>query len=554
MINYTTSKDFIRTQIDFDLKNKKHSHIITRFPPEPNGYLHIGHAKSICLNFGISKEYPNSSCNLRFDDTNPEKEETHFVDAIKKDLKWLNVKWKNLHFSSNYFDKLYLSAIKLIKMGKAFICDLSIDEIRDFRGTLSEPGSDSPYRNRSIEENLSLFGKMKKGDFKDGFCCLRAKIDMTSGNINMRDPVLYRIRKVNHPNCSIPWNIYPTYDYTHCISDAIEKITHSLCTLEFEDHRPLYNWILETLEFEKPLPQQIEFARLNMTYCLMSKRKLSQLVDQKFVENWSDPRMPTLSGLCRRGYTASSIHTFCQKIGLAKRNSIVDIQLLESCIRQELNQVANRMMAVLDPVKVIIQNYLKDKTEKLEARNNPENLESGTRFLTFSKEIYIDRSDFLEDAPKKFFRLSPGHEVRLRYGYLIKCESFKKDSDGNIIEIYCSYDPKSKGGKSSDGRRVKGIIHWVDAQEHNTTSVYLYDHLFNVKNPGSFKDLGSIINSSSLIVKQAKIEKHLSQMKQGERVQFERIGYFYVDRIENEQPVFHRIVNLKDTWSKLQKK
>ncbi len=554
----TKPLDFIRQIIAEDLKTGKHSHPVTRFPPEPNGYLHIGHAKSICLNFGIAVEN-NSPCHLRFDDTNPTKEEDVYVNSIKEDVSWLGFDWQdNLFYASDYFDELYSFAVKLIKIGKAYVCELSADEIRQYRGTLTEPGKESPYRQRSVEENLNLFEKMKNGEFAEGSHVLRAKIDMVSPNLNMRDPVIYRIMKFPHHRTGDKWCIYPMYDYTHCLSDAIEKITHSLCTLEFEDHRPLYNWVLETLETPCH-PRQIEFARLNLTYTVMSKRKLLKLVQGKYVDGWDDPRMLTISGLRRRGYTPASIRQFCETIGIGKKESWIDMGVLENSIREDLNAEAPRAMAILDPLKVIIDNYPEDTVEEVEAKNHPQKPEMGTRTLPFSREIYIERSDFMEEPPRKFFRLGPGREVRLRYGYYIQFASVVKDEQsGEILELHCTYDPESKGGSSPDGRKVKGTIHWVSANHALSCTVRLYDRLFTIENPDADKETDFIehLNPESIIVlDNCKAEPSLANMAPGTCVQFERQGYFCIDSKESKPgaPVFNRTVTLRDSWVKQQK-
>jgi glutaminyl-tRNA synthetase len=554
----TKSRDFIRTIIAEDLNRGKHNIVTTRFPPEPNGFLHIGHAKSICLNFGVAGEN-NGTCHLRFDDTNPSKEEEAYVEAIKKDVAWLGFDWEdNLFFSSDYFYQLYSFAIELIKLGKAYVCDLSGDEIRQYRGTLTEPGKDSPYRNRSAEENLSLFEQMRAGEFEDGSHVLRAKIDMSSGNINMRDPVIYRILRATHHRTGDTWCIYPMYDYTHCLSDAIEEITHSLCTLEFEDHRPLYDWVLNTLKTPCH-PQQIEFARLNLTYTVMSKRKLLQMVNANHVSDWDDPRMLTISGLRRRGYTAASIRNFCDTIGLAKRESRVDMGVLENCIRDDLNDNAPRAMAVLKPLKVVISNYPEDKEEELDIANHPKNPEMGKRKVPFCREIYIEQDDFLEDPPKKFFRLAPGREVRLRAAYLITCDEIIKDKNGNITELHCSYDPASRGGSAPDGRKVKGTLHWVSARHALRAEVRLYDRLFNVENPEMDKDIDfkTHLNPNSLeVLSQCMLESNLSTAISTDHFQFERLGYFCPDS-KNSLPkklVFNRTVTLRDAWAKIKKK
>ncbi|SDN56275.1 glutaminyl-tRNA synthetase [Desulfonauticus submarinus] len=550
--------NFIRQIIEQDLASGKHQKIITRFPPEPNGYLHIGHAKSICLNFGLAQEY-NGRCHLRFDDTNPEKESPEYVESIKEDVRWLGFDWnEHLYFASDYFEKFYQYAVSLIKMGKAYVCHLSPEEIREYRGTLTEPGKESPYRNRSVEENLTLFEKMRKGEFKEGECVLRAKIDMSSPNLNMRDPVIYRIKKVPHHRTGEKWCIYPTYDFAHCLSDAIEGITHSLCTLEFEDHRPLYDWFLEVLN-TPARPRQIEFARLNLSYTIMSKRKLNLLVQENIVDGWDDPRMPTISGMRRRGFTPDSIRDFCERIGIAKSDSVVDYALLEHCVREDLNKKALRFMGVLDPLKVVITNYPEDKEEELEAINNPEDESAGTRKVPFSRVIYIERSDFRENPPRKFFRLAPGKEVRLRYAYYITCQEVIKDENGEVVELHCTYDPATKGGFSPDGRKVKGTIHWVSARHARQIIVRLYDRLFRVENPGleekkgkSFKEL---LNPESLKVVKALVEPALFELKVGDHFQFERIGYFCVDKDSTPtQMIVNRTVTLRDSWAKIEAK
>ena len=554
---YDPPSSFITDIIEEDIRKGTYGgRVHTRFPPEPNGYLHIGHAKAICLNFGIAQKY-GGKCNLRFDDTNPTKEEPHYVEAIKEDIKWLGFDWEDrLYYASDYFDKLYEFAIDLIKKGKAYVDDLSGEEIRRYRGTLTEPGKESPYRNRSVEENLDLFERMKKGEFPPGSKVLRAKIDMSSPNLNLRDPVMYRILEVPHYRTGTKWCIYPTYDFTHGQCDSIEGITHSLCTLEFEDHRPLYDWFIEQLEIHHP--KQIEFARLNLTYTVMSKRKLNMLVQKGYVRGWDDPRMPTIAGLRRRGYTPSSIRKFCERIGISKKESIVDISLLEHCIREELNKTAQRVMAVLNPLKVIIQNYPEDRIEYLDAINNPEDLSMGTRKVPFSKVIYIERDDFMENPPKNFYRLSPGREVRLRYAYFIRCIDVKKDSDGNIKEIVCTYDPETRGGDAPDGRKVRATLHWVSERHAFEAEIRLYDHLFTIENPMDVdvSELDRFINPESLIVlKSCKLEPSLREAMPGERYQFERVGYFYVDHVDSAPgaPVFNKIVSLKDQWKRIQK-
>ncbi len=551
--------NFIRTIIEEDLKtNKYNGRVHTRFPPEPNGYLHIGHAKSICLNFGLAEEY-KGLCNLRFDDTNPEKEDVTYIEAIKEDIRWLGFDWGDrLFYASDYFEQLYEYAVQLIRRGKAYVCDLTPEQIREYRGTPTRPGMESPYRNRSVEENLKLFRRMRDGEFKEGEKTLRAKIDMTSPNLNMRDPVIYRIKYAPHPRTGTKWCIYPTYDFAHCLSDSIEGITHSLCTLEFEDHRPLYDWFLDQLQVYHP--QQIEFARLNLSYTVMSKRMLSGLVRNGVVDGWDDPRMPTIAGLRRRGYTPEAIRDFCERIGVAKRNSMVDIALLEHCVRDDLNKRAQRVMGVLRPLKVIIENYPEDKEEELDAINNPEDPAMGTRKIPFSKEIYIEQDDFMEEPPKRFYRLAPGREVRLRYAYYIKCVDVIKDENGHIKEIICTYDPETKGGWAPDGRKVKATLHWVSARHCIEAEVRLYDRLFIKEDPADVeedKNFLDYLNPESLIVlKRCYLEPSLKNAKPGERFQFERLGYFCVDTKDTKggRPVFNRIVTLKDTWKKIKKR
>jgi len=551
-----TSRDFIREIIAGDNQSNKYGgRVHTRFPPEPNGYLHIGHAKSIYLNFGVAEEF-GGLCNLRFDDTNPTKEEVEYVDSIQEDIHWLGFDWQDrLFYASDYFDQLYQYALKLIKKGKAYVDDLSAEEIRDYRGTLTEPGKDSPYRNRSIDENLDLFERMRSGEFPDGSRVLRAKIDMSSGNLNMRDPVLYRILHESHHRTGDNWCIYPMYDFAHGQSDSIEGITHSLCTLEFQDHRPLYEWFLEELEIYKP--QQIEFARLNLSYTVLSKRKLLRLVQDRHVNGWDDPRMPTLSGLRRRGYTPESIRDFCDRIGVAKSDSVVDVALLEYCIRQDLNKRAPRVMGVLNPLKVVIDNYPDELIEEMEAINNPEDPEMGTRKVPFSKVLYIEADDFREDPPKKFFRLAPGREVRLRYAYFVTCTEVVKDKDGNVIELHCTYDPETRGGDAPDGRKVKATLHWVSAAHALRAEVRMYDRLFlnedpNQADPG--KDFTANLNPDSLeILRDCQLEPTLAEAAQGKIYQFERQGYFCVD--PDSQPgslVFNRTVALRDSWAKVE--
>ena len=550
---------FIRNIIAEDLKRgKNQGRVETRFPPEPNGYLHIGHAKSICLNFGLAAEF-GGLCNLRFDDTNPSKEDREYVESIKQDVRWLGFSWDDReYYASDYFERLYEFALKLIKRGKAFVCDLSADQMREYRGTLTEPGKNSPFRDRSVEENLDLFQRMRAGEFADGSRTLRAKIDMASPNINMRDPVMYRVLRATHHRTGDQWCIYPTYDFAHGQSDSIEGVTHSLCTLEFEDHRPLYDWFLEQLGIHHP--QQIEFARLNLTYTALSKRKLLQLVQQKHVSGWNDPRMPTLAGFRRRGYTPEAIRNFCERIGVAKRNSIVDLAMLEHSLREDLNKRAPRVMAVLRPIKVVLENYPEGHIEELDAINNPEDPSQGTRKVPFSRELYIEQDDFREDPPKGFFRLSPGKEVRLRYAYIIKCAEVIKDpTTGAIKELRCTYDPETKSGSSQSKRKVKATIHWVSATHAITAEVRLYDHLFAKEDPDEVAEgsdwLANINPKSVECLMDCRIEPCLSTTKPGERFQFERLGYFCVDSEETsaERLVFNRTVTLRDTWAKMEK-
>ncbi len=552
-------RDFIREIIDADQLSGKHGgRVATRFPPEPNGYLHIGHAKSICLNFGIAAEY-GGTCNLRFDDTNPLKEDVEYVDSIQEDVRWLGFDWaERMYYASDYFETLYNFAEKLITEGKAYVCDLTADEVRAYRGTLTEPGKDSPYRTRGEAENLDLFRRMRAGEFPDGSRTLRAKIDMASPNINLRDPALFRIRKATHHRTGDTWCIYPMYDYAHAISDWIERITHSLCTLEFEDHRPLYDWCLEALNLPDR-PRQIEFARLNLTYTLLSKRKLLHLVTGGFVRGWDDPRMPTVAGLRRRGFTPESIREFCNRIGLAKRDSVVDVALLEHCLREDLNRRAPRVMAVIDPVRVVITNYPEGQTEDIEAVNNPEDPAHGTRKVPFSRELFIERDDFREVPPPKYHRLSPGQEVRLRWGYLIRCTDVVKDGTGAITQINCTYDPATRGGDIPDGRKVKGTIHWVSAPDSLPAEVRIYDRLFSSPEPGEAeegKDFLSNLNPNSLVAANScRVEPSLASSKKGDFFQFERLGYFTVD--PDTAPgrlVFNRSVSLRDTWAKIEKK
>jgi glutaminyl-tRNA synthetase len=558
-IKKNKTKDFIRTIIEEDIANNKNNgKVITRFPPEPNGYLHIGHAKAICLNFGIAKEY-NGICHLRFDDTNPEKENIEYIKSIQEDIKWLGFDWgEHLYYASDYFDIFYHYAIELIKSGKAYVCHLTPEQIKEYRGTLSEPGKESPYRNRSVEENLILFEKMKNGEFKEGECVLRAKIDMAHPNINMRDPVIYRIKYMPHHRTGDKWCIYPMYDFAHCISDAVEKITHSLCTLEFEIHRPLYDWILNNITIDCH-PQQIEFARLELTYTVLSKRKLLKLVNEGYVKGWDDPRMPTLSGLRRRGYTPESIKNFCDIIGIAKTNSVVDISLLEHCLRNDLNKCAQRRMAVLNPLKLVIDNYPEGKIEEIDADNNPEDPSAGTRKVLFSRNLYIERDDFNENPPQDYFRLSPGKEVRLKHAYYVTCEKVIKDKrTGEIIEIHCKYDPESRGGGTKDNRKVKGTIQWVSQDHAVNAEVRIYDYLFNIPNPGDIddNDFEKYINKNSLkILTNCKIEQSIKNSKPGDKFQFIRHGYFCVDPDSTESKiVFNRIIDLRDPWKEKQLK
>ena len=551
------STNFIKEIINEHNRNGRFDgKVITRFPPEPNGYLHIGHAKSICLNFGIAKEY-NGYCHLRFDDTNPSKEEEEFVESIQADIKWLGFDWgEHLYFASGYFEKLYDWAIELIKKGKAYVCDLSPEQIREYRGTLKEPGKESPFRNRSVEENLSLFQQMRDGKFKDGERVLRVKGDMSSGNINMRDSVMYRIMHASHHRTGDKWCIYPTYDYTHGQSDSIENITHSICTLEFENHRPLYDWYLDTLNVHHP--QQIEFARLNLNYTVMSKRKLLQLVKEKFVSGWDDPRMPTIAGLRRRGYTPASIRDFASQIGVAKADNIVDIAFLEYCLREDLNKKAPRYMGVLNPLKIVIENYPEGQSEELTAENNPEDASMGNRKIIFSRELYIEADDFMEEPPKKFFRLAPGTEVRLKSAYIIKCESVVKNAAGEITELKCTYDPSTKSGGENSDRKVKGTLHWVSAVSAVDVEVRLYNHLFIKPNPGDGADgktfLDNINPESLIVMKNCKVEPACITIKEGEPFQFMRHGYFCLDKDSTaEQKVFNRSVSLKDSWAKIVK-
>ncbi len=555
----TSPSHFIRDIIAEDRRqNKNGGRVVTRFPPEPNGYLHIGHAKAICLNFGLAAEN-NGVCHLRFDDTNPTKEDVEYVESMQDDIRWLGFDWRDkLFYASDYFEQLYQYAVQLIRTGKAYVCSLSPDEMREYRGTLTEPGKDSPYRTRSVADNLDLFGRMRAGEFPEGAHTLRAKIDMASGNLNMRDPVMYRILHASHHRTSDTWCIYPMYDYAHCVSDAIEGITHSICTLEFEDHRPLYDWFLDQLQTPCH-PQQIEFARLNLSYTLMSKRKLLQLVNQRHVSGWDDPRMPTISGLRRRGYTSESIRTFCERIGVAKRDSVVDIALLEHCLREDLNKRAPRVMAVLRPLRVVIENYPEGQVEEMAAVNNPEDASMGTRQVPFSRVLYIEREDFREDPPRQFFRLAPGREVRLRYAYYITCTGVVKDErTGEVVELRCTYDPATRGGWAPDGRQVKSTIHWVSAAHAIPAQVRLYDHLFLKPDPGADEDGGDVaasLNPKSLeVLTGCRLEPSLAGATPGSRYQFERQGYCCVDL--DTRPgalVFNRTVTLRDTWARIEK-
>ncbi|MHC5059717.1 MAG: glutamine--tRNA ligase/YqeY domain fusion protein [Planctomycetota bacterium] len=550
--------DFVRAIVAEDNKSGKwDGQVITRFPPEPNGYLHIGHAKSICLNFGIAAENEGGRCHLRFDDTNPCKEELEYVESIKQDVRWLGWDWgKHLYYASDYFGQMYEYAVRLIKAGKAHVCDLSGDEIREYRGTLTEPGKNCPCRDRSIAESLDLFERMKAGEFPDGSRTLRAKIDMASANLNMRDPIMYRILHATHHRTGDKWCIYPMYDWAHGLEDSVEGITHSICTLEFENHRPLYDWFLDQLDIHHP--QQIEFARLNLSYTVMSKRKLGQLVEQGLVNGWDDPRMPTISGMSRRGYSPAAIREFCSRIGVNKFNSTIDIALLEHCVRQDLNRHSPRVMAVLKPLKVVIDNYPEDKVEQLDAVNNPEDPAAGTRQVPFSRELYIEQDDFMEEPPKKFYRLAPGREVRLRYAYFITCNEVVKDADGRVVELHCTYDPATRGGDSPDGRKVKSTLHWVCAKNSLPARVQLYDHLFTKENPDDAAegaDFTSNLNPNSLQkLDNCQVEPSLGGAAALGRYQFERLGYFCVDPDStSDRLVFNRTVTLRDSWAKIQK-
>ncbi len=550
--------NFIRDIINEDITNKKHGgRIHTRFPPEPNGYLHIGHAKSICLNFGISRDY-DGKCNLRFDDTNPVREDQEYIDSIKEDIRWLGFDWEDReYYASDYFEQLYDWALELIGKGVAYVCELTAEQIREYRGTLTESGRNSPFRDRPVEESLDLFARMRAGDFEDGRMTLRAKIDMASPNMNMRDPIMYRILRATHHRTGDTWCIYPTYDYTHGQSDSLEEITHSLCTLEFEDHRPLYEWYIQNIGIFPS--RQIEFARLNLTYTVVSKRFLLRLVQEGKVRGWDDPRMPTISGIRRRGYPPEAVRAFCDRIGIAKNDSTVDYALLQFHLREVLNRDANRVMGVLDPIRVLITNYPEGEVEELEAINNPGDPEAGTRLVPFSRELYIERADFLEEPPKKFFRLAPGREVRLRYAYFITCNEVIKDEAGNVVELRCTYDPATKGGNAPDGRRVKGTLHWVSAARALPVEVRLYDHLFTKEDPYDVEEgedyLSNLSPDSEKVNRQALVEPSLKEVPVGTTVQFERVGYFCVDPDSNDdQLVFNRTVTLRDTWAKIRKK
>ena len=554
-------KDFIRDRVQADLAAGKYPGVVTRFPPEPNGYLHLGHAKSICLNFGIALEN-DGICNLRFDDTNPVKEDTEYVDSITEDVKWLIDGWadsvlsEKTFFASDYFEQLYGYAVQLIQDGKAYVCELQPDEWEEYRGVPEKPGKESPGRSRSSEENLALFERMRAGEFADGEKTVRAKIDMASPNLHLRDPVIYRIRHEEHHHAGDQWCLYPMYDFTHCLSDSIEGISHSICTLEFEVHRPLYDWVLDNLPVPQPRPHQHEFSRLNPTYMVMSKRKLLQLVEDNHVSGWDDPRMPTIAGYRRRGFTASAIRNFCQGVGVTKYKGVTDVSLLENAIREELNKTAERRCAVLDPLEVVIENYPEGESEELEAVNNPEDEAAGKRSVPFGRRLLIERADFMEDPPKKFFRLGPGREVRLRYAYFITCQSVEKDAEGNITRLICTYDPETRGGHAPDGRKVKGTIHWVSAEHAVDAEVRLYDRLFTEPEPEAAGDFLECLNADSLKVVTGKLEPSLAELPAGERVQFERLGYFTPDAKGSapEKPVFNRIVGLRDSWAKIAKK
>ncbi len=559
MSTETESVDFIRAMVAEDLATSKwDGRVVTRFPPEPNGYLHIGHAKSICLNFGVAAEF-GGSCNLRFDDTNPVKEESEYVEAIKEDVRWLGWDWADReYYASDYFDQLYDWAVQLIKGGKAFVCDLTADEHRESRGNLTTPGKNSPHRDRSAEENLDLFERMRAGEFPDGSRVLRAKVDMAAPNLNLRDPVMYRILHATHHRTGDQWCIYPMYDFTHGQSDSVEKVTHSLCTLEFEDHRPLYNWYLEALDIYHPAPT--EFARLNLTHTVLSKRRLSQLVSENHVNGWDDPRMPTISGLRRRGYTPEAVRTFCERIGITKRENLIEMGLLEYCLREDLNKRAPRRMAVLHPLKVVIDNYPEDLVEEMEAVNNPEDADAGKRQVPFSRELYIEQDDFREDPPRKYFRLSPGREVRLRYGYFVTCTDFVKNDAGEVIEVHCTYDPETRGGNAPDGRKVKSTIHWVSARHAVKAEVRLYNELFTESDPDNVTNetdtyLDNLNPASLEVLTGCYAEPCVAAASVGDKVQFERTGYFCVDPDSTaEHPVFNRTTGLRDTWKNIQKR
>jgi glutaminyl-tRNA synthetase len=551
------AKHFIAEIIESDLASGKHERIQTRFPPEPNGYLHLGHAKSICLNFGLAAEF-GGLCNLRFDDTNPTKEEAEYVESIQRDVKWLGFDWEErCYYASDYFGQLYEWAEQLVREGRAYVDDLSVDEIRDYRGPWNEPGRESPFRNRAVEENLDLLRRMRAGEFPDGTRVLRSRIDMTSGNINLRDPVMYRILHAHHHRTGDAWCIYPMYDWAHGQSDSIERITHSICTLEFEDHRPLYDWFVEALGIYPP--RQIEFARLNVTHTVLSKRKLLRLVQEGVVSGWDDPRMPTLAGIRRRGYPPAALRDFCDRIGVTKQESVVEFALLEHCVREELNRTAPRRMAVLNPVKLVLTDWPEDRVETLEAVNNPEDPGAGTRSVRMTRELWIERDDFMEEPPKKFHRLAPGREVRLRWGYIVRCDEVVKNAAGEVVELRCSHDPATRGGGTPDGRKVQGTIHWVSAADAIDAEVRLYDHLFANPDPDAVPegvDWITCVNPGSLeIVAGAKVEPALAAAAPGERVQFERVGYFTADALDHnaERPVFNRTATLRDTWAKLQK-
>jgi len=549
------ASDFVRDVVQADVAAGRVETVVTRFPPEPNGYLHIGHAKSICLNFGIAADF-GGRCHLRFDDTNPAKEEQEYIDAIMADVRWLGFDWgEHLYFASDYFEQLYDWAEHLIENGLAYVDDLSADEIREYRGTLKEPGKNSPYRDRPVDENLDFFRRMRAGEFAGGAKVLRAKIDMASGNINMRDPVLYRIVHASHPRTGDSWHIYPTYDFAHGQSDAIEGVTHSVCTLEFEDHRPLYDWLVENLPTPSR-PRQYEFSRLNLTYTVLSKRRLIQLVTEKHVKGWDDPRMPTISGMRRRGIPAAAIRDFAARIGVTKSDATIEVALLEHCVRNLLNKQAERRMAVLNPLKLVIENYPEGESEELEAVNNPEDPDAGKRAVPFSRELYIERDDFMEDPPKKFFRLAPGREVRLRYAYFVTCNEVIKDAAGEIVELRCTYDPETRGGNAPDGRKVKATLHWVSAAHAVDAEVRNYDHLFTRPDPGAERDVIEDLNPDSLdVLSGCKLEPSLAGFEPGNTVQFERLGYYCPDPDGSaEAPVFNRTMGLRDTWAKIQKK